>query len=402
MEAMTKSNQKEISLSFVDEFFDDLQILSDDEIVLEAIEDFGSVEAALGSIRSEVQEAITSLAKDKLAHARSSLLSNKESRQSEKIEASDAKKLLEEFLSSDAGRSRLTMAARKGKRSSEKDTLGAFYDLCALQGCSHSAPRLNFGSAPKADYILKQLGVTEPHEIDVEAIAWYLGAVVRYDDLQDCEARIVGTDDAAIITVNKKSSPQRQRFSVCHELGHWIYHRRRMLMCQGDDIERPSPDAANMERMADKFASELLMPNFLFGAMAQELGRPSMSLVRKLAETFNTSQTAAAIRLVEVSQLPMLLTCYSSAGRKWFARSQCVAKEWFPRSDLSHESSAFCMVFRNVSKPMPSRTVSASTWFDKFDASRWEVIEESVRTSNDDVLTLLAFKKPHEFLLAGP
>ena len=44
-----------------------------------------------------------------------------------------------------------------------------------------------------AEAILRRLGVTDPSEIDLEAIAWYLGARVRYRPLSACEARIVGT-----------------------------------------------------------------------------------------------------------------------------------------------------------------------------------------------------------------
>jgi len=393
------NKRQELHSSLSDDFFDDLQAMSDDEVVSEAIEDFGSLESALGNIRFEIAQTINKVAKNELARARSLVLDERVRSASTTVDPLNARKLLDEFLLSEAGQSRLTLAARKGKSSSKKDLLGAFTDLCRLQNCSHSSPPIDFGRVPKAEFILKRLGVTEPSEIDVEAIAWHLGAVVKYDNLNDCEARIVGTDDAAIITVDIKSSPQRQRFSVCHELGHWIYHRRRMLMCHGDEIERPSPDLGNMERMADRFAAELLMPAYLFADVAQQLGRPSMSVVRKLSEIFNTSYTAAAIRLVETSNLPLVLACHGVSGRKWFARSCCLEAGWFPKGDLSSESSAFGMVFGKRPSSMSPKTVSAATWFGRRDASRWEVVEDSCRSSNGEVLTLLAFKNPHNFLL---
>lgn len=40
-----------------------------------------------------------------------------------------------------------------------------------------------------AQEVLKELGVTEPSEIDVDAIAWSLGARVKYRPLDGCEAR---------------------------------------------------------------------------------------------------------------------------------------------------------------------------------------------------------------------
>lgn len=63
------------------------------------------------------------------------------------------------------------------------------------------------------------IGVTYPAEIDLEAIAWTMGAKVRYRPLDGCEARIIGRDDQAIITINERSPPRRQRFSLAHEIG---------------------------------------------------------------------------------------------------------------------------------------------------------------------------------------
>jgi Zn-dependent peptidase ImmA (M78 family) len=71
-----------------------------------------------------------------------------------------------------------------------------------------------------AERLLHDLGITEPKEIDLEAIAFHAGARVRRQPLDGCEARIVGHGDRAIITVNARSSYRRNRFSIAHELGH--------------------------------------------------------------------------------------------------------------------------------------------------------------------------------------
>lgn len=80
-----------------------------------------------------------------------------------------------------------------------------------------------------AERLLQQLGVTEPDEIDLEAIAYYVNARVRYRPLDGCEARIIGKGDQAIITVNTNSGYRRKRFSIAHELGHWHHHRGKSL-----------------------------------------------------------------------------------------------------------------------------------------------------------------------------
>ena len=47
--------------------------------------------------------------------------------------------------------------------------------------------------------LLKELGISEPEEIDIEAIAQYCGATVTYGRLTGSEARIIGVDDRAIV-----------------------------------------------------------------------------------------------------------------------------------------------------------------------------------------------------------
>ena len=79
-----------------------------------------------------------------------------------------------------------------------------------------------------AEETLRELGVTDPKDIDIEAIAWCLGARVTYRPLDRCEARITGNGDQAIITVNSRSPWRRRRYSVAHELGHWKYDRGRV------------------------------------------------------------------------------------------------------------------------------------------------------------------------------
>jgi hypothetical protein len=84
--------------------------------------------------------------------------------------------------------------------------------------------------------LLKSLGIDRREDIDLEAVDWSLGAKVKYRPLKSCEARICGYENKAIISVDDRKMPQRQRFSVAHEIGHWIYHREQLLICRASDI----------------------------------------------------------------------------------------------------------------------------------------------------------------------
>ena len=82
-------------------------------------------------------------------------------------------------------------------------------------------------SLAPAEQLLQTLGVTDPRDIDLEAIAFDQGAVVKYRPLDGCEARIIGYGDRAMITVDNRRRPSRVRFSTAHEIGHWHRHRGR-------------------------------------------------------------------------------------------------------------------------------------------------------------------------------
>ena len=69
------------------------------------------------------------------------------------------------------------------------------------------------------------MGIDSPDDVDLEVMAFFCGARVKYRDLTSCAARIVGKDNRAIITVDRRTSFERQRFSIAHELGHWVQDR---------------------------------------------------------------------------------------------------------------------------------------------------------------------------------
>lgn len=241
-----------------------------------------------------------------------------------------------------------------------------------------------------AELILRELGITEPQEIDIEAIAWHMGATVRYRPLDGCEARILGIHDQAIVTVSSRSAPARKRFSIAHELGHWYYHRGRISVCSAGDIEsgtkgrKPDP-----ERVADRFGADMLMPRYLVWPVVGKIQQLSWKTVDRVAEAFSTSLVATAIRLVDLNIVPSLIVCHGQEGRAWFARAKDVPERWFPSRQLSSESFAFDLLYSDPINRGAMR-VPARAWFDRSEADRYEVLEESRATNYGEVLTILS------------
>ena len=240
-----------------------------------------------------------------------------------------------------------------------------------------------------AERVLKTLGVTDPSEIDLEAIAWHLGARIKICELDGCEARILGYEDRAIIRVDRRRSPRRRRFSCAHELGHWHHHRGQMLFCRSDDIGNSRPGASALERVADAYAADLLLPRYLFQSLARQRAKLNFRMTKELADLFQASQTSVAIRLIEVRHSPAILVCHGTNGMAWFRRSDDVPDRWFPRRDLDPESFAFELLFGNVMEQAHPRVIGADAWFDRYDAGQYEIHEQSIKIDNAMILTYL-------------
>ena len=97
--------------------------------------------------------------------------------------------------------------------------------------------------------------------VPVEAIAEdLLGLSVREVPLDGVSGLLYPSERA--VYVNANDTPARRRFTLAHEVGHWICQvhegRGAPVMCRAEDIA-PGADRA-LEREANVFAAELLMP----------------------------------------------------------------------------------------------------------------------------------------------
>jgi hypothetical protein len=111
--------------------------------------------------------------------------------------------------------------------------------------------------------------------------------------------------------------------------------------------------------------------------------------VRAIADIFDASRTATAIRLTEGRYFVAVLVCHGPQGRKWFTRSSDIPERWFPRNHLSADSFAFGVLFGGTSEDAFPRKIGADAWFGRWEAERYEVLEQTIRTGDDEILTLV-------------
>lgn len=242
-----------------------------------------------------------------------------------------------------------------------------------------------------ADALLKELGVTEPRDIDVEAIAYHCGVVVRYRHLDGCAARIIGRGNRAICSVDPNCSRRRRRFSVGHELGHWMHDRGKAgYLCQKRDLRTPWGVFESPEARANRYAADLLMPAKMFKPAASK--RPmTLDTANELSDLFRTSLTATAIRLVELGSYPAMVVCHGQEGRRWYAPGPDIPRFLRPLEELSPDTEAFDLLFGHATHSRPL-DVGAEAWIDHRASERYRVREHSLRIAEDTVLSMLWWK----------
>lgn len=245
-----------------------------------------------------------------------------------------------------------------------------------------------------AEQLLRRFGVEHPAQIDLEAIAFEFGALVVYDQLAGCDARIVGHGKKAIITVNSDSSVERQRFSIGHELGHWTGEwRSKGFLCAAGDIKDGGvlADARrDAEAQANRFAADLILPDYLF--VPSCTAKPiTIDAAQTMAITFRASITACAIKLVKRGSYPGMAVCYSRGKREWFVRGANVPEGMVPLQELHYDTNAFELMYRDGWGKTAIASRDASCWIDRRDASRFRIKEQSIKVATDRVLTVLWF-----------
>jgi hypothetical protein len=101
-----------------------------------------------------------------------------------------------------------------------------------------------------------------------------------------------------VIRVNRHDPSKRQRFTVAHELSHFLLHSDQISTGISDDVLYRSSLSDRREAQANRLAADILMPDDLILVSVEEaLEKGVGDLVLFLAEQFSTSEGAMRIKL---------------------------------------------------------------------------------------------------------
>jgi hypothetical protein len=242
----------------------------------------------------------------------------------------------------------------------------------------------------KARDLLHKLMVEDPSEVDLGAIVGFLGGLtVEEGGLEGADGRILWGQDRAAIRVKAGLLPGRKRFTVAHEIGHYVLHKGSSHGRFDTGHQFAIWNEANEEAEANVFAAELLMPDYLFTPRLKRQS-PSFRNLDHLAKDFATSRLAAALQYVHYCHEQVALV-FSRDGQVIWSK----AAKQFPwrirQGPLSKDSGAGELAAGNPNESGRMARTPAYAWLSAFDHDRdHDIMEESrVIQSYGGILSLL-------------
>lgn len=158
--------------------------------------------------------------------------------------------------------------------------------------------------------LLDKHNVASP-PVPVEKIADGEGAEIAVKQFNgEISGLLLRADGRAIIAVDRRQAPARQRFTIAHELGHLLLHEGKEVRVDTNfrvNLRSPiSSTAEDVEEIeANAFASALLMPEQFLRADLENLvlDMEDDKQLKMLAKRYQVSTQAITFRLINLHSL---------------------------------------------------------------------------------------------------
>lgn len=166
----------------------------------------------------------------------------------------------------------------------------------------------------QATHTLDQLNLTTI-PVDPASVANRLGLTVRFEQFSDdLSGVLMRKSEGTVIAVNTYHAPARQRFTIAHEIGHFVLQHKGDLFVDQTVLNRRDGRSSyaidSQEIEANAFAAALLMPR---QQVTDELlslmnsgGIEQRNLVKELARRFQVSDQAMSFRLMNLGLMTSL------------------------------------------------------------------------------------------------
>ncbi len=244
--------------------------------------------------------------------------------------------------------------------------------------------------------LLSRLGMRSAG--DLTALTNRLGVSVKEVDSDGFEGVLVCRADRrkGIIAIQRGIYEEgRKRFTICHEIGHFILpgHGVDGCVCKSEDIESWRNGAPEYEIEANAFASELLLP-YQELAPTIKKQKATIAVAKDIAKEFGSSLTAACLKCVDVTEEQCAFVYSVDESIKWFHRNE---KFWlYIRGGKLRQESLASHLFKQSPTRQQDGAVAAEAWLEderlSSDATIWE--DSIFLPHYNSTITMLTIHKP--------
>lgn len=154
-----------------------------------------------------------------------------------------------------------------------------------------------------AEKLLAKAGLKTPPVDMSQIISTWSNLFVVEEELDGTGYLLPIGELGAEILINKDDREERKRFTIAHELGHWVLGLS-LKKKIGHFAQPHGTPHADIERWCDTFATNILMPGFMIQTSIPHTDPVlAINLISQAAARFKVSEEAFYIRLWEVLRL---------------------------------------------------------------------------------------------------
>lgn len=238
--------------------------------------------------------------------------------------------------------------------------------------------KTNQKGARKARELLEQIGYEDIIDLPMDLLVAGLGATLIEEPLKNSDGKIIRGNKKTLIKVNSDIEyEEKMRFTIAHELGHFLLHDKLSLEVHNDNsntlnwfksVEKQAKRGMQ-EWEANDFASELLMPEkklkeFIKGKSF------SPNLAQDIASYFKTSITSTVYKLLSLSIYPLFIASihngrvlYWSKSEDFWVKVKNITKLAPPKNSVAQEyiDANYDFIYTNEEK---AQLIQKSVWFE--------------------------------------
>jgi Zn-dependent peptidase ImmA (M78 family) len=206
--------------------------------------------------------------------------------------------------------------------------------------------------------------------------------------------------EKAIVINSSTLYETKRNFTIAHEIGHAeipSHTSNKGEKCLSDDIEFLAGNK-DVERQANEFASELLMPTALISRIVK-FSDVNFDTIKVLSEKCQTSLTSASLRYVKDCPEPCAIVVTENGKIKYFSlSSSLIKKKVFFNTGTSVNKLSLAYDFFNgklADKNEKKCEIDIKAWFPSFSYSDYKCYEHSISLKSFNQVISLVWLEPN-------